>query len=102
MIAFLTTRVLGLARGIWLLIILAALALAYFTATSWFENAIDTAADRGAATQREGDLRETLNRTEEAHAARDEVRDPNGSAAYGQCLRTARTPANCQRFLPRR
>lgn len=55
----------------------------------------------GATVQREGDLREILNRTEQANAARDEVDDDRGTARYDQCLRTARTPENCQRFLPR-
>lgn len=61
----------------------------------------------GAATQREGDLRETINRTEQGNAARVEIQnafqrdDGRSAAVYDQCLRTARTPANCERFLPR-
>jgi len=65
--------------------------------------AADDAANReiGAAVQREDDLRETLQRTEEADAARTEIRDDRGAARYEQCLHTARTAENCQRFLPR-
>lgn len=53
----------------------------------------------GAATQRADDQAEVIIRTENANAAREEIRDPRNSAAYDQCLRSARTPANCQRFL---
>jgi hypothetical protein len=67
----------------------------------------DDAANRqiGAATQREGDLKRTIERTEQANDAREEIeegfRRPAGDVAvYHQCLRTARTPANCQRFVP--
>lgn len=54
----------------------------------------------GAAEQRDADLTETLNRTEQGNAARTEVRNPNSRARYDECLRSARTPENCQRFLP--
>jgi hypothetical protein len=58
----------------------------------------------GATVQREGDLRETITRTEKANEAREEIRQvgPTGNRLrYDQCLRTARTPTNCERFLPR-
>jgi membrane protein implicated in regulation of membrane protease activity len=58
----------------------------------------------GAAVQREGDLRETIERTETANEAREEIgrHDAAGDRLrYDQCLRSARTPANCERFLPR-
>lgn len=57
----------------------------------------------GAAIQREGDLAETINRTEQGNAAREEIRAPGDAgdrARYDQCVRSARTPANCVRFLP--
>ncbi len=54
----------------------------------------------GAASQRAQDLQTTLERTEQANVARTEIRDPDGRARYDQCLRSARTPANCQRFVP--
>ncbi|NLR72864.1 hypothetical protein HGI47_18470 [Novosphingobium sp. ERN07] len=59
-----------------------------------------TQREAGAASQRAQDLETTLKRTEEGNAARIEIRDPRGSARYDQCLRSARTPENCQRFLP--
>ncbi|WP_292960575.1 hypothetical protein [Novosphingobium sp. UBA1939] len=56
--------------------------------------------EAGAAIQRADDLHETIQRTEKANAARNAIRDPASDARYGQCLRSARTPANCKRFLP--
>lgn len=49
--------------------------------------------------------RQTITRIMEANNARNDikegVRNPAGNpVAYDQCLRTARTPANCERFLP--
>lgn len=54
----------------------------------------------GADSQRADDQSAIIIRTENANAAREDVRDPRNRAAYDQCLRSARTPANCQRFLP--
>jgi hypothetical protein len=104
--AWLGTKAFGLARGWWVLIALAALGGAIL----WL-NAREEADDRanqdiGAAVQREADLRETIERTEQANDTRTEVRealardDGRSRAVYDQCLRTARTPANCERFLP--
>lgn len=69
----------------------------------WFdarEKADDKANQEiGGAVQREADLRETVKNVEKANEAADLIRrDP--ARAYAECLRTARTPANCQRFLP--
>lgn len=69
----------------------------------WFdarEKADDKANQEiGGAVQREADLRETVKNVEKANEAADLVRrDPD--RAHAECLRTARTPANCQRFLP--
>lgn len=69
----------------------------------WFD-AREKADDRanqeiGGAVQREADLQATVKNVEKANEAADLVRrDP--ARAYAECLRTARTPANCQRFLP--
>lgn len=54
----------------------------------------------GAAVQREGDLHETIKRVEKADEILDQVRAPGSRLRYDECLRSARTPANCQRFLP--
>lgn len=102
MIAWLVTKKLGLAKGLWLLIAIAAL-----VACAIWLGARRTADDKanqeiGAAVQREGDLTETIKRTEQGNAAREEIRAPGpvgDRARYDQCVRSARTPANCQRYL---
>lgn len=75
-------------------------------AVAWFKGR-EEADDRsnqqvGAAVQREADQREVIKQVEQGNAARDEITSNVGSARYDQCVRTARTPANCQRLLPQR
>lgn len=55
--------------------------------------------ERGAVQQTAKNLEETVKRVETANEAREEIRNDRGNARYDQCLRTARTPANCERFL---
>ena len=93
----------GLSRGIWVAIVAGLIGAAVL----WLiaaEKADDKANQEiGATVQREGDLRETITRTETANEAREEIgrHDAAGDRLrYDQCLRTARTPANCERFLP--
>jgi hypothetical protein len=82
--------------------------LVLLAAWAWHNSQVSEAASdglqKGAQQQREADLTETIDRTEQANDTRetikDEVRAGNGAALYDQCVRTARTPANCQRFLP--
>lgn len=97
----------GLARWMWGGIALAALVGAFL----WLqarEKADDKANQEiGATVQREGDLRETLKRTEQGNDAKEEIKREadagNGAALYDQCLRGNRGGAeNCQRFLPER
>lgn len=55
----------------------------------------------GAAVQREASQAATIQNVEKANEAREEIKQtgPTGDAVrYQQCLRTARTPANCQRY----
>ena len=83
--------------------------LALLAVWAWHNRQVSEATtqgrEEGAQAQRETDLVETIQRTEQANAEREviqaEVRAGNGRALYDQCLRTARTPANCERFLPR-
>lgn len=62
----------------------------------------------GAVEQREADNKETINRVEQGNEARQTIeddfkRDDGRSAAiYAQCVRSARAPENCERFLPER
>jgi cytoskeletal protein RodZ len=82
--------------------------LALLAAWAWHNSQVSEAATEGrkegATAQRETDLIETIDRTEQSnetrHVIEGEVRSGAGSNLYDQCLRTARTPANCQRFMP--
>lgn len=102
--AFLTKTLLGAPRWLWLVI---AFVLLLVAAAIWWtrsEEADDKANQEiGATVQREDDLRETLERTETGNEAREAI-EQSGPAGdqrrYDQCVRSARTPANCQRFLP--
>ena len=94
----------GVPRYVWVV-----LAIGFLVGTIGLLRSIERADDRanqeiGRVEQREGDLREVLERVEIGNATREEVeRDVgagNGTVLYEQCLRTARTPANCQRFMP--
>jgi hypothetical protein len=99
----LAAPLLGIARWVWL----AGAVVALVGVVLWL-NAREKADDRanqelGATVQRETDLRKTIERTETANEAREEIARPDAAGdrlRYDQCLRTARTPANCQRFLP--
>lgn len=101
MLTWLTAKsLLGAPR--WLLGALVALALVWGTtallsALSGHERAQREA---GAAEQRAGDLEVTIKRTELGNETRDQLRNPGSRARYDECLLSARTPANCQRFLP--
>ena len=92
--AWLGTKALGLHRWIWLLALLAAIALGIL----WLqarEEADDKANQEiGAKVQREGDLRKTIERAETANEAAENIkRDPD--ARRDGCLRHSRTPENC-------
>lgn len=81
--------------------------LALFLVWAWHNSQVEEAATEGhkagATQQREETLITTIERAEQANETREvikgELRAGNGDALYAQCLRTARTPANCKRFL---
>ena len=74
----------------------------------WYKASISEAAkegyQQGKQEQREETLTTIIERAETANEVREtisgEVRAGSGNDLYAQCLRTARTPANCRRFLP--
>ena len=66
----------------------------------WLSNRDAGNVEKGKAEQTVENLEETVNRVDQANEARDTIRVDNGNARFDQCMRTARTPANCQRFLP--
>ena len=96
---------LGLAKGLWLL----GAVVLLIGAVAWLKSR-ETADDKanveiGRAIEREEALTETIERVETANEAREEIGRPDAAGdrlRYDQCLRTARTPANCERFLPDR
>ena len=83
----------------WLLIIGAVIAIGagYLL---WLSNRDAGNVEKGKTEQTVENLEETVNRVDQANEARDTIRVDNGNARFDQCMRTARTPANCQRFLP--
>lgn len=92
--AFLTAKKLGLAKGLWIAVAAAALIGGYL----WLrarENADDRANQEiGAELERANDIAETLDRTEKADAAEENLdRDPDARRAG--CVRHSRTPENC-------
>ena len=101
--AWLGGKFLGLPRGLLvllgLLLLLAGLCI-YIVKS---EEADDRANQEiGATVEREKALSETVKRVEEANVAREEINrndDAGAQLRYNQCLRSARTPANCERFL---
>lgn len=56
----------------------------------------------GVLTERDRVSTEVIKNVRNATEARDQVRNDIDGARYNQCMRTARTPANCERFLPAR
>lgn len=82
-----------------LLLIVAGLAL-YLWAMSHHDETVQTAVQQGREAQQRDDALETLNTVKEANDARSAVNDAGSRARYDECLRSARNPANCQRFLP--
>lgn len=82
-----------------LILIVAALAL-YVWAMSHHDETVETAVQQGREAQQRDDALETLNTVKEANDARSAVNDAGSRARYDECLRSARNPANCQRFLP--
>lgn len=99
MMAWFAASRLGLPRVIWGIMILTAVVGALM-----YAGAIKRASDKrnqdiGATAEREKSSSVVIENAEKANAARDEIRSNNSGARYDQCLRTARTPANCERFL---
>lgn len=99
MLNWLALKTFGVARGLWFLLILVVLCLVFV----FIERGDDkTNREIGAVAEREKAATETISRIEEGNKAREEIRSPGtiGDARrYSECLQSARTPENCQRFL---
>ena len=57
----------------------------------------------GGTEERNTQLENTIKNVEKADEAREDIARPGpvgDRTRYDQCLRTARTPSNCERFMP--
>lgn len=83
-------------------------ALALITGTVWYcdgqvDERVEQAEELGAVTERNEQLEQTLENVEKANEASEEidVGNPDGDLpTFCQCVRSTRTPTNCERFLP--
>jgi hypothetical protein len=104
--AFLKATSFGIPRWVLALAGLVLILLAAYVYLTRAEEADDRANQEiGATVEREKNLNETVERVKEANDVREEVNrndDVGAELRYRQCLRSARTPANCERFLPQR
>ncbi|QIG80004.1 hypothetical protein [Stakelama tenebrarum] len=93
---------LGLARGAWIAIVAALIAAAVLIAAAWFDSALDRAADAGATEAARAGGQKTLEQLGKANDAEDDLRRGGERSAerYAECMRWARTPANCERYRP--
>ncbi|ALC11200.1 hypothetical protein [Sphingopyxis sp. 113P3] len=70
----------------------------------WFTDTVDDAHDAGVKAGVTAERIETQGKVIEnvkaANDARDAVNDPRSCAMYVECVRSARTPTNCVRYLP--
>lgn len=80
-------------------LIIAVIGLGVYMYGQGQERLVETAKDAGAAEVTAENLEETIKRVEIGNEARTEIRDNVGNARYNQCLLTARTASNCERFL---
>ena len=79
---------------------LAMAGIAIATAFHVVDTLTETAEQKGAVVERAETQADIIKNVEKANEARTDVRDPRSRAAYDQCVRSARNPANCERFLP--
>lgn len=91
---WLLTKTLGLHRIAWIGLAGAALVALFFWLSAREEADDKHNQEIGAQIQREGDLRETIERTEKANEAAKEI-ERNPDARRDNCLRYSRTPENC-------
>lgn len=100
---FLTARLFGLQKWVWLLI-LAGLLAAGLLFLRKAEEADDTANQQIGRTQERAETQaQTIENVKEANDAREQIRAPGPAgdcARYSLCLRSARNSAQCSRFLP--
>lgn len=79
-------------------------ALLISAAVWWFNDTVDDARDegvkQGVTTERVEAQGKVIENVQAANETRAAVRDDRSRAAYDECVRSARNPANCERFVP--
>ncbi len=60
----------------------------------------DQAHESGIQTERAATTGKVIENVQKTNATRAAARDPGSCVAYNECLRSARTAANCVRYLP--
>lgn len=87
----------------WAIVLIAA-ALLIGAAVWWFTDTVDGArkdgVKQGATTERVEAQGKVIENVQAANETRAAVRNEHSRAAYDECLRSARNPTNCQRFMP--
>lgn len=70
----------------------------------WFTDTVDDArkegVKEGVTTERVEAQGKVIENVQTANETRAAASDPGSCVAYRECLRSARTPANCVRYLP--
>lgn len=87
----------------WVIALILALSLVVYKVTDFVGDYGDDQKEAGATTERNKQLEGTIKNVEKANEAEKSVQDPGPTGdltRYNQCLRTARTPENCKRWLP--
>lgn len=79
-------------------------ALLIGAAVWWFNDTVDDAHDdgvkQGVTAERVEAQGKVIENVQAANETRAAVRDDRSRAAYDECVRSARNPANCERFVP--
>lgn len=84
--------------GIVTLVLLAIVAVG--TVTHLIDAGNDASRESGVQTERAATTGKVIENVEKTNATRAAARDPGSCVAYNECLRSARTAANCVRYLP--
>lgn len=104
MMPWFAIKMLGLPRWVWVAGVVVLIVAGGLLWAKLAEDADDRRnQELGATVEREKALTETVEKVEQANEAREEIgrAGPAGDRLrYERCLRSARNPENCKRFLP--
>lgn len=102
------TTALAFFKGLPITVYAGIAALALLGGTVWYcqeqvEDKVEQAEIIGRTEERNEQLERTIQNVQTAEEARNEINEPGpvgDRTRYNQCLRSARTPSNCERLLP--